>query len=138
MSASAPPLPGPAALRLLSRGPGSHVKPPLGLARWDDAARDVALLLDRPPRGVAPRVDEIVAQLPLPSTLEAGALIVILGDVASPGALLGRWLGARVRVPRHRRSSALLARGYVRLGGGVDPKNGSDLAWAYVAGEPRG
>jgi hypothetical protein len=132
---SAPPLPTPPALRLMSRGGASSVKPPFGLARWDDAARDIALVLDRPPDVRTPKLEEVAAQIPLPSTLEAGTLVIVLGDVAPPRALLGRWLGARVRVPRHLRSSALLARGYVRLGGGIDPKNGNDVTWGYVAGE---
>ncbi len=129
-----PPLPAPLALRLLSRGGASRVKPPLGLARWDDAAPDLALLLDRPKHGGAPTLDEIAGETPLPGTLPPGTLVLILGEVAPKDALIGRWLGPRVRVPRHLRGSALLARGYVRLGAGIDA-SGNDLAWGYAGDE---
>jgi hypothetical protein len=94
----------------------------------------VAVLLDRPASGASPTLDEVVDQLPPPSTLAAGTLVIVLGDAAPSGALLGRWLGGRVRIPRHLRSSALLALGYTRLGGGVDGVGGKrrDLAWGYV------
>jgi hypothetical protein len=127
-----PPLPSPAALRLVSRAEAPKLKPPMGLARWDADANDRALLLDRPSTGDAPTLEEVAAQIPLPGTLTAGTMVVVLGDAAPASALLGRLLGARVRIPRHLRASALLAAGYTRIGGAVDPKTGNDLAWGYA------
>jgi hypothetical protein len=126
------PLPSPMALRLVCRPGAARVKPPLGLTRWSDDATDLALLLDRPSAGDAPTLAEIATALPAPFTLTPGALVIILGELAPRGPL--GWLGSRVRVPRHLRSSALLAAGYTRIGGAADPKAGGDLAWGYAPG----
>jgi hypothetical protein len=102
--------------------------PPLGLTAWSDSsARDVAILLDR-----AATVDEVAEQIPRASERPAGSLVVVLGELASSGARLARWLRPRARVERSLRSTALLARGYERLGGALDSKTGIDVAWGYA------
>jgi len=126
------PLPTPSRMRLVARARGLKVKPPFGLAQWDADADDRAVVLDRPPSGDVPTLEAIAAQLPLPATLPGGALLVVLGDAAPPDALLGRLLGGRLRIARHLRASVLLALGYTRIGGYVDPRTGVDLAWGYA------
>jgi len=127
-----PPLPTPGALRLLGRARPGRVRPPLGLASWAGDAVDVAILLPRPPADRSASLDEIAAEIPEPSTLAPGTLVLVLGEVEPPETLLGRWLGGKKVVPRADRCSALLARGYERIGGGVDVATGHDLAWGYV------
>ncbi len=134
-----PPLPRPTALRLVCRTRGARLSPPLGLARWsDDEDADVALLLDGARSGHTPTLPEIAAQLPDPAALRVGTLLVVLGDLEPGRLLLGRWLGSRAHAPRAARCAALLALGYERLGGGIDPRSGQDLAWGYVRARDEG
>jgi hypothetical protein len=144
----APPLPKPVALRLARASPAAparaaRVTPPCGLSKWSEADdADVALLLGRPHPPATPTLAEITAQILAqadPSSLRPGTLVVVLGELEPMGALLGRLLRRKVRAARALRSSALLALGYERLGGGVDPRTGDDLAWGYVRSRrPRG
>ena len=129
--------PTPTALRLVCRGAtlsasqASRVKPPCGLDGWStDEAADVALLLGRVRD--TPTLDDIATQIPDPSTLRPGTLVVVLGELEADHGLLGRLLGTKATAPRALRNSALLALGYERIGGAVDPKTGHDLAWGYV------
>jgi hypothetical protein len=125
MSWPSPPLPAPASLRL--RGP-SVGRPPLGLARFSDDGVDLAVALVS-----AHDVDDVVRQLPPSESLPGGALVIVLpelGEVGGGLAGLARWLRPKGHAPRPIRASALLARGYERIGGGVDPKTGQDLVWA--------
>jgi hypothetical protein len=123
-----PSLPSPATLRLLGGSSGGKLTPPFGVARWSsDEDADVVLLLERrDPLGL----DGIAEQIPLAATLRAGALVLVLGELPAASGL-GRWLKPRVQVSRGLRGSALLARGYTRLGAGIDPKSGQDLAWGF-------
>jgi hypothetical protein len=89
------------------------------------------VLLDVP-NDASDDVSAIAEQIPDPDTLRAGTLVVILGDVARDQSWVGR-LFHGTRVLRSIRSSALLSRGYVRLGAGTDPQSGQDLAWGYVS-----
>jgi hypothetical protein len=77
-------------------------------------------------------LEAIVAQLPPPESLPVGTLVVVGGEAAVRGGLLSRVLLPRVKVARADRCTALLARGYVRIGAGVDRTSGQDLAWAYA------
>ncbi len=132
MSAELPPLPTPARLRLVAadRTLASRVRPPLGLRAFsDEDDADVALVLRRTDAPPAP--DEIAGQVPPPAQLRGGTLLVVLPELAPAATLLGRLFSPRVLVSRAARSSALLAVGYTRLGGGVDAK-GRDLAWGYA------
>jgi hypothetical protein len=75
----------------------------------------------------------IAAQLPDPGTLAPGTRVVVHGQPRAPKGLLSRVFRGKGRsVQRAVRGSALLARGYVRLGGGADPKTGADLAWGFA------
>jgi hypothetical protein len=79
-------------------------------------------------RGIA----GICAQLPAAGTLPPQTLVVIFGRAERPKRIFAfaRMLAVRRNVvPRALRCSALLARGYVDLGAGVDPDTGDDLAW---------
>ena len=134
------PSPRPSALRIAPADASPLPRPPFGLRRWSDAHdAPVAVLLSLPagwpPTGLGD-VDTIAAQLPDPSSLAAGTLVVILGEgMASPG-LFGRLLRPRGRIARAVRASALLVRGYVDIGGGLDPSTRQDLAWGYAAVTP--
>jgi hypothetical protein len=130
-----PPLPAPAALRLLRKSPTPRVTvvPPFGLGSWSDKGdADAALLLARGPDDDPPTLAAVLSELPLVTALGAGSLLVILGELEPSGALLGRLLRSKVRAPRSVRSSALLARGYKRIGAAVDPKSGADLVWGHA------
>jgi hypothetical protein len=75
--------------------------------------------------------------LPDPATLEPGSLVVVLPALAGEKSLASSVLSAFGRkkiAPRAVRCSALVARGYVRVGAGVDPTTKEDLAWGYAAG----
>jgi hypothetical protein len=134
-------LPKPRALRLVPAPSGAQVRLPVpcGLAAWSDADdADIAIVLTRGEADL-PTLEETVAQLPEPETLPEGRLVVVLGELrpsTSLTARLERWLGStKARVPRALRTSALLARGYERLGAGKD-QVGHDLAWGYVRSRP--
>jgi hypothetical protein len=131
MSLPSPPLPQPPALRLTAPPRAGKVRPPFGLTRWDGGADALAILLERT-GSVSPRIEAVVSQIPHATTLASDALVVVLGEVAPKAALVSRWLTGRLRVPRHVRASALLVRGYTRVGGGIDPKTGSDLVWGFA------
>jgi hypothetical protein len=73
-----------------------------------------------------------VAQVPEAASLPPGTLVVVLGTDAGAG-LFGRlFQGRRAVVARAVRGSALLARGYTRLGGGVDATSRLDLVWGFA------
>jgi hypothetical protein len=129
---------------------GRAPRPPFGLARFDEEAEAIVVVLrvadGWPLRRSATDsgqwrqvhdaglgdVGEIAAQIPEARSMSAGALVVVLGEADAPRGALARLFGRKPEVARAVRCSALLARGYVRLGGGVDPKSGYDLAWAYA------
>lgn len=108
-----------------------RVAPPLGATFAVDApAYAVAL-------GPADAVDvaSVARALPDPEELEPGTLLVVLGAVVDPPSIASRLLAALGRgrtVPRALRSSALVARGYVRVAAGVDRETRSDLVWGYA------
>ncbi|OJY24241.1 MAG: hypothetical protein BGO98_20460 [Myxococcales bacterium 68-20] len=91
----------------------------------------------------AASVASIMATLPDPASLPAGALVIVAGEIASvrsAGPLaLGRSLARSVlsvfgrarTVTRARRCSALVARGYVDVGAAEDDAH-ADLAWGYA------
>jgi hypothetical protein len=111
----------PTSLRL--RGP-SGIRPPLGLARFSDEAVDLAVAL-----GSAHDLDDVVRQIPPCESLPGGALVVVLEDLGEAHGGIARWLRPKGHAPAPLRASALLARGYERIGGGVDPKTGQSLVW---------
>ncbi len=74
----------------------------------------------------------LASQLPDPESLTSGQLVVVLPHGAPKSAWLGRLPGTRVWAAGAVRASALLARGYVGVGAGIDPKTRMDLVWAYA------
>jgi hypothetical protein len=67
----------------------------------------------------------------LPDAASIG--LIVVSPLATEGGFLSRVLGRELRVPRAVRGSALLLRGYRRIGGGVDPASGLDLCWGRSA-----
>ena len=83
----------------------------------------------------AASVATIARALPDPSTLAAGTKVIVLAAPDRP-SLTARLLSAVGRgkaVPKAHRCTALLARGYERIGATQDPKE-KDLAWGFVPG----
>ena len=119
----------PSAIRLVARTAGGKPPKPLfGIGAWIPTAADVAVFLDTP-RGDDHRVMSGVAeQLPQASTLPSGTAVYVLGGAASDKRLW-RLLGRTVAVARAARCTALLIKGYVDIGAGVDDVTGVDLAW---------
>jgi hypothetical protein len=80
----------------------------------------------------------VARALPEADTLEAGTMVVVLPHVVDPSSLASlasrvlAVLGRGRTVPRAHRCSALLARGYVRIGACVDPETKLDLAYGFV------
>jgi hypothetical protein len=75
-----------------------------------------------------------MATLPAPASLAPGTLVLVPGELADSQGLARRVLavfGRTTRVPRARRCSALLARGYVDVGAALDDA-GVDIAWGYA------
>jgi hypothetical protein len=122
----------PSSLRLV-RAAGDGVKapkPPFGLRTWTPEAEAVALLLDS--RGLEPCTAAAVAeQVPRAATLASGTSLFVLGVAAGDGPLW-RLFGRGTQVARAARCSALIARGYVEVGAGVDEVTGSDLTWGQA------
>jgi hypothetical protein len=79
----------------------------------------------------------IAAQVPLASELAGGARLIVLG-AAAVGDSVWQVFSRGATVPRAVRCGALLARGYVDIGAGVDDATGADLVWGsavtWVAG----
>lgn len=126
-------------LRLV--GPGAEnargrFSAPLG-ARFDADAPAYAIVLG--PDDVTD-VATVARALPAPDELPSGTLLLVLPQVAPPPSLASRFMAALGRgrtVSRALRSTALVARGYVRVAAGVDRESRSDLVWGYApAGEP--
>jgi hypothetical protein len=76
----------------------------------------------------------IAAQLPEPEELPPGSLIVVHPTAAPSGGRLSRLFS---REPRRAhvavRCTALLARGFTRIGAGVDAATREELVWGYTA-----
>lgn len=101
-------------------------------AKFQDDARAYAVALG-PPDAVD--VTTVARALPEPDDLPAGTLLVVLPQVVdrpSLGRRLLAVLGRGRTVSRALRSTALVARGYVRVGAGVDSGTRSDLVWGYA------
>jgi hypothetical protein len=77
-------------------------------------------------------VASVLAQVPSASTLEPRTPIVVFGVAVRGGGALRRLFGGgSAHVARAARCTALVARGYVDVGGGVDAVTGADLAWGW-------
>lgn len=118
----------PTEIRLSARGArGKPPKPPFGIAGWNAEAVDVAVLLDAPPENHR-AIASVAEQLPLASSLPSGTAVFVLGAAPSAHAIW-RLLGRTAPVARAVRCTALLVKGYVEIGAGVDEASGSDLVW---------
>jgi hypothetical protein len=131
------PSPPPGALRLACvRSIRRPPRPPFGLSAWTDAS-DVCIgvLLDLPdawPTSGFGETEVVARQLPDPASLAAGQLVVVLPRGAPAEEWLGRLLGKRPWAAGAVRATALLARGYCRIGAGFDPVSHYDLVWGYA------
>lgn len=80
-------------------------------------------------------LDAVAGAIPDARDLDPGALVVVVGEIVEPPSLVGRLQRAFGRGPvvaRTLRSSALLLRGYIRLGAAFDDASRIDVAWGYV------
>jgi hypothetical protein len=78
-----------------------------------------------------------IAALPEPATLPAGTLVLVPGEVAGGRSLARSVLAVFGRlkvVPRTRRCTALVARGYLDVGAAEDATTHADLAWGRSPG----
>ena len=122
--------PAPSALRLLPALADDAPRPPLGLQCFDPEAPAIAILL----HGSAAELRDpaaVARQLPDPATLPPLSLVFVLGTSARRHGLLGRWFGVGASlVPTAARCTALLARGYFRIGAFVDGFSRGSLVYA--------
>ena len=125
--------PRPSAMRLYTRKRGARIPaPPLGLTAWSADATAVAILLDASDTDVDDP-EQIAEQLPNAAELPPATPVFVLGSAARARGIL-RWIGMRtIPVARAARCTALVARGYVGIGAGVDRATGDDLAWGLTA-----
>jgi hypothetical protein len=92
----------------------------------------VAVLLDGAV-GPLDDVDVVAGQIPGADEVPAGTLVIVLGVAASHGTMWRRLIaGSPPAVARSIRCSALLARGYTAIGGGLDEAPAADLAWGVA------
>jgi hypothetical protein len=94
---------------------------------------EVFPVLDRswPADGLGP-IATLIAQLPDPTDLPKGALVVVHAG-ARPAGGLSRWLGfTRKNAHRAVRCTALLARGFKGIGAAVDPQTSEELTWGIA------
>ncbi len=85
-------------------------------------------------------IKNLADALPDPDALEAATLVFVLPYVATAPSLVSRLFATfgvdqRPKVSRELRASALVARGFVRVGAGTDPATRLDLAWGYAPDE---
>ncbi len=106
----------------------AHARPsaPFGLAFAEDGDALVISLT------ASSDLASIAREIPPPSDLAAGTLVVLLPDVAPPRGLRALFSGARP-ASRAARCGALVARGYSDVGACVDPHTKLDLVWGRSA-----
>jgi hypothetical protein len=119
-----------------ARAFGKPPRPPFGLSGWSEGDEaGLCVLLDLPaswPSSGLGDVALVAAQLPLASSLAPGQLVVVLARGAPAREWLGRLLPKRTWAAGAVRASALLSRGYVRIGAGLDAKTRGDVVWGYA------
>jgi hypothetical protein len=101
-----------------------------------------ALRAKRPHVPLPPSGDRAAAKvvsldtLPDPSALDPGTLVIVRDEARTTERSLMRSvlgaLGRKEKVPRSARCTALVARGYIRVGAGTDPDTDADLCWGYA------
>jgi hypothetical protein len=123
-------MPRPPAVRLVTKAKRyPRAALPFGLPAWTADAHAIAVLL----QAEAELEGDLLDQIPSARSLAAATPVFVLGDAAR--AVSSPWLAwARsdaIRVPRGPRCNAMLMRGYVQLGAGIDPTSGVDLVWGF-------
>jgi hypothetical protein len=131
------PSPPPKGLRLSCVRPfGKAPRPPFGLAAFcDQEDAGLCVLLDLPgswPSSGFGDADVVAAQIPDATSLSPGQMVVVLARGAPPREWLGRLLSRRTWVGTPVRATALLSRGYVRIGAGFDAKTRADVVWGFA------
>jgi hypothetical protein len=123
----------PTALRLSMRRPVSKPpRPPFGLRAWSPDEKATAVLLDAAGEDHL-GLRSVLAQIPSAASLPPHTPIVLLGVAVSRVGFLRRLFGGgTLLVDRATRCTALLASGYVDVGGGVDQSTRADLAWGWA------
>ena len=122
--------PRPKALRLVSSALGVRAAaPPFGLRAWSSEAEAIAVLIDA--EGVdANDPAAVAAQIPHAIELPECTLVCVLGTAARGRGVI-RCVRRAVQIPRSARCTALVARGYVGVGAGIDDAGSNDLAWGF-------
>jgi hypothetical protein len=123
------PLPRPAAARLHAGGTHTQARILFGLTEWSADEAAPALIV---PLAPTESVAEVAAQLPDPASVAEATLVVAVAGTPAQRGLLGRIFTREAPISRQARATALLARGYVRIGAAVDDGTGLDLVWGYA------
>jgi hypothetical protein len=123
-------VPRPSGLRLETRARSVRPRPPFGLEDWSDDAAAIAVALDAETCDIEDPV-AVAAGIPEASSLEPGTRVYVLGAASRGAGILARLRGS-LPVSRVTRCTALLVRGYVEIGAGVDEVSGADLAWGMA------
>jgi hypothetical protein len=125
-------MPRPRALRLVTRAKGSPGGPlPFGLRGWTADAEAIAVLLDVPEHGTLD-AEAVAAQIPPARGLPPATAVFVLGiAMRHASGWLARLYAPTVKIARSTRSDAILMRGYVGLGAGVDEASGDDMVWGF-------
>jgi len=122
----------PVALRLVTRAQRvSAGTLPFGIQAWSSDALAVAILLEAEADDL--NEIEVASQVPQARGLAPATPVFILGS-ATRAPSRASWLSSllradTVKVGRAPRCGALLMRGYVGLGAGMDETSGTDLVW---------
>jgi hypothetical protein len=72
----------------------------------------------------------VASQLPDPASLDPAQILVVLPRSAFTGPWLARLIHRPAWIAGAVRASALLARGYMGISAGFDPRGRQDLVWA--------
>jgi hypothetical protein len=108
--------------------------PPFGIRFWGkEPDAGIAVLLDLPrewPTSGFGEMGVVAVQLPDPRSLDRGQLVVVLPRALPAWSGLAGLMTRRAWAAGAVRASALLARGYLGVGAGLDPRSGQDLVWA--------
>ena len=97
------------------------------------AGGDLTVRLELPQDWPASGLGEVATvsrQIPPATTLPRGTRVVVLAGGAARKRFFARLLGKGPRASRAVRGSALLARGYTRLGAGAADED--DAVWGYA------
>ncbi len=125
-------MPRPEAMRLITRA-RRHPRGllPFGLRAWSVDADAIAVLLET----AQPDLDAaaVLEQVPAARSLAPATPVFVLGRAARSGSPTWfSWVrSGALNVPRAPRCDALLMRGYVGLGAGIDESSGADLVWGF-------